>query len=183
MEYIVKLWHPPRVPQRMKAVQPRKPCRRRFACTCRTPPWTSTAGRKVHKESTVSAAKKSSTNYWRLTKKTDENECFKAEIAPYRGQFLHPVVGRSQWGQPDFLWELRKRGIGQERYMAQELKKRTRPFKESSFWRFKVFRETITSWQMSGSGVYIGQLPWRMYCVEWNTRNAVKNRHKKSFLL
>ena len=45
------------------------------------------------------------------------------------------------------------------------------------------FRATITSWQMSGSGVYIGQLPWRMYCVEWNTRNAVKNRHKKDFFL
>lgn len=30
----------------------------------------------------------------------------------------------------------------------------------------------INSWQTSGSGVYIGLLGWRMYWVEWNTRNA-----------
>jgi hypothetical protein len=29
-----------------------------------------------------------------------------------------------------------------------------------------------SSWQMSGSGVYIGLLECRMYCVEWKTRNA-----------
>jgi len=30
----------------------------------------------------------------------------------------------------------------------------------------------MSSWTMSGSGVYIGVLPWRMYWVAWNTRNA-----------
>ena len=36
----------------------------------------------------------------------------------------------------------------------------------------------INSWQTSGSGVYIGREEWRMYWVEWNTRNA--NPAKKS---
>ena len=36
----------------------------------------------------------------------------------------------------------------------------------------------MSSWHTSGSGVYIGLEGWRMYCVEWNTRNA--NPAKKS---
>lgn len=30
----------------------------------------------------------------------------------------------------------------------------------------------MSSWQISGSGVYIGEAPWRMYWVEWKTLKA-----------
>ncbi|MPC21054.1 hypothetical protein E2C01_014027 [Portunus trituberculatus] len=32
---------------------------------------------------------------------------------------------------------------------------------------------------MSGSGVYRGLLLWRMYCVEWKTRNAKPARKSR----
>ena len=36
-----------------------------------------------------------------------------------------------------------------------------------------------SSWQQSGSGVYIGLEPWRMYWVEWNTLNASPARKSR----
>lgn len=36
-----------------------------------------------------------------------------------------------------------------------------------------------SSWQTSGSGVYIGLEPWRIYWVEWNTRNASPARKSR----